>query len=274
MPLDANGTPTGPPVKVPDCQDCFAPAPTGSDISFLDRATPGRLVTVSTSGQELSMTMLRVSPHELLGTRVVFPDESFLLVGYIEGCPNNETFAQHFSADGHPLAPSVNTLAIPGCGPTGPVQVMPTLAAIDAGVLAAWVTFSGAQWSIATTVLSRDGEPLAPATALSVTTAAGIDGLSLGSLPGGGAILAWAFTPDVEAASPAKSVMVLAVGPDGKPRGRPTPVGTYEAVGSYEVVGFPFPVLSADGRCALLLFDAAPQGGTHGIHAVPLTCVE
>jgi hypothetical protein len=256
VPLDENGASAGPAAGIEGagvaCSK-LGPAPDGySFVTIASDFAGADLVTVSAAGSVLATTSLP-SPAFAYGYRIVLSDGSFLISTY--EAPDgtaNESRVQHFSAGGAPIAAAA-VIASPA---SFPVQMAET----GAGALGAW-TVDGS--SLLVRPLDGDGHPVAAAALLAATNPGTMHGVTLAGTPGGDVILAWS---DLEAASALVDLHVIALGPDGAPRGAPT------FLGSFVTLGWPELVVEAGGQRALLVFAGAGVETSYGVLAIPLAC--
>jgi hypothetical protein len=256
VPLDENGASTGPAVgveaagagcgKLGQAPDGYAFVMISSDFAQAD------LVTVSAAGSVLATTSL-LSPAFAYGYRIVLRDGSFLNSTF--EAPDgvaNETRVQHFSPGGAQIAAAA-VIANPAAAPA-------QMAETSAGALGAWPGLDG---SLLVRPLDGDGHPVAAAASLAATDEEAVHNLTLAGTPGGDVILAWS---GLEGASTLFDVQVIALGPDGTPRGAPTLLGSFVTLEGLELV------VDAGGRRALLVVGGTETDTSYGVLAVPLAC--
>jgi hypothetical protein len=240
---------------------CSGLGPSGDGFSFvgtaLDTSLGSQLVTLGADGSLSGAMPLPVPSMAEVGPRFVLHDQSFLLTTLLPGDSGEPALGvQHFSAAGDALAPP---LVI-----TGSSASLAYLAETHDGVLAAWEAVGGGHPpGIYVAPLDRDGKPTASAQLVAATIDAPLYGIGLAPTPGGDALLTWVFL----VGGSSFELQVIALAPDGTPRGAPTTIGTYQSMGA------PHAVVSPDGTKALLLISGSLSSGPDAVHVVPLACV-
>jgi hypothetical protein len=256
LPLDEDGMAVGPAVSVDgwsEACDELAPTPDGFSFIASDYVGAGSfaLLNLDAKGSVLSRTPLPAPPETFEDGWLALHDRSFLLATTdVDGVA---TSVQRFSPGGAPLA---DAAVITAGGP----YLMP-MVKTSAGVLSAWDAAPG---SFEVRLLDEDGSPVAAALPIAGGGNYPILDSVLAPTPAGDALLAWTQIADATAGV---EFFVMALGPDGAPRGAPTSLGTFEALGALEAV------VSPDGRGALLAVSAVQAGPRYRVLALPLACV-
>jgi hypothetical protein len=262
LPLDEDGNETGPAVTVEPSTmvGCASLGKTPDGWSFLTSPgtgpTPLDLVRVGPTGKAIATTTLPQADLAY-GGRSVLRDGSFLLSTFEEtDASGNAAAVQHFSADGAPLASAAQIT-------DGAESILP-MVQTSAGVMVSWEGFDPAGGQVVfVRALDTDGHPTAPAVEVEATLTMAMYGSAIAGTPNGDVILMWF---DLDEATSFFDLHVIALGPDGAPRGAPTPLGTFE------VLGDPFALVDAAGDHALLLLTGAQSEFTSGVLALPITC--
>ncbi len=140
------------------------------------------------------------------------------------------------------------------------------LAETKLGVMAAWTGFNVAEPSgegVFVRTLDMDGQPTAPTIALAAPGAGALYEFTLAASPSGDVIVA---RSELDEATASFRVYLIALGPDGTPRGAPTSLGTFEQFTQPRIF------VDVDGKRALLVASGAQAEFTHGVMTLPLRC--
>jgi hypothetical protein len=262
LPLDGNGNETGAVVSVAEgMSGCGAlgPAPQGFSMLVAPGGSAGmlQLVTVGVDGSFREQASLGGQPAAY--ERLVLHDETFLLASELENDAGDLVESvELYDARGVQQQPGSVVTTISG-------SVM-RMVQTSTGVLAAFLASDPASpmgLRVWVAPLADDGQPLASPVALQTPGTGGeIYGFSLDASASGDALLSWNELD----AQDHYDLYLMALGPDGSPRGQPTALGTYGAVGNV------FATTSADGQHALLVLDGEHFDGTGGVLARPMVC--
>lgn len=255
VPLALDGHERGEPVRVATAELCGALAGTPGGYSFITAvgAPTSRFALSSVDAVGTTSTAVDlVGPSgRALWTRTVFDDGSFLAYSFTEDFVTTRYsgWLQHFGADGVELAVEVEL-------DENAVPVLTTSTA--RGALAAWSTAASGGLPLRVRPIDRDGRPTGEAR--DVPAEGALYGFALASTPDGDAVLSW--TESHWRGMPEWRLRVLALGPDGAPRGAPTTVLTDLNTGAGQLLVEP------SGGRALFFF-----GDDTGVRAQPLVCV-
>jgi hypothetical protein len=259
VPLDGDGDDLGASVVVaPPGTACSDLAAVAGGFSFLstDGSGDGRwtLSTVAADGSpRASLLLATASPS--VGGRLVLRDDSFLL-GTFEQTDAGAlaTSLQHLAPDGSPLASPFLL--------TDSSASLVSMAETHGGALTAWL---GDASSIFVLPVDGDGRATSTPSRLPRPGAGPLYGFTLAPAPNGDALLA--FFELVESTS-LYDLFVVALAPDGTPRGPVTPLGTFADLGVVRVV-----VEAPAGLRALLVFSGGLGDTPDGVQALPLGCL-
>lgn len=256
VPLDENGAAAGPVVTLQGpSAACTGLGPAQGGYSFLRNSIssdtgPIDLVSLDAAGSVLATRSL-LFEGELNGGRLVLPDRSFLLSTQ-DGA--GEDLMQRFSSAGTPIAAAAQITS-------GPV-LNPLVAATSAGAMVGWGALGAGSGGVFLRPLDEDGHPVAAEALVAATVQEDLFGFTLAGTPAGDVLLAW-FDLDE---TMQYDLHVMAVGPDGAPRGAPASLGTFQTLVDVHAL------VEADGRRALIVITGAQVDADAAVLAVPLAC--
>jgi len=247
LPLDLEGHELGPPVDLAPGELCRSLESAGDGFSLvlsgLDGGSPLSLAFVDADGRLTSRADLPPPGEDRTWwSRTMFEDGSFLSYTKTQDLVTGtyEGWLQSFDAVGAPLGE-----AVPIGENAVPVEVAPT----SEGALAVWMTAASGGLPLRLRPIDRLGR--ARGETRDVPAEGALYGMTIRSLPDGGALLAWEESHfDAE---PMWRLRVQSLSADGSPRGAPSTVRTVGHAEAWDLLVDPsgaraLLVTSSDGR--------------------------
>jgi hypothetical protein len=252
--MDGDGHAVHAPIALQGRTQCFELGASPGGFSFVAPAAGAvDLVGVTTGASTVLESLSRPGTPYFPGSRLLLPDESFLLPSWSAVDGGEEIAIEHYDASGELLAPPA-TLAQSTQWPV-------LLSRVGDSVLASFGCAIPGQPCVYVRPLTLQGIPAAPASALTdAVHPAPIGAYSLDGSPSGDAIITWS--------EEASGVSLLELDPRGVPRGPATSIDLLARIvqGVRVLVG-------DDGDHALVVWSGEIHGGDGpGVYTLPLVC--